>query len=125
MNCIILQNTYCACIDLSEQLKTILKDVTVSFMAEEALQIVNWLNDKNRHADYIIADIEACDGDTLDIFRRSSIKIPLILTCISPDDARHCEGLNVIYRLLKPVSTSGLQKALTYLRSHREYLERI
>ena len=118
MDCVILQNTYCACLDLSDQLRSIYPDVRIQCMSEEALEIVDWLGYDDRHADFIIADTEACDGDTIDIFRRSAVSQPLILTCSSPDEAARCRGLNVVCTLLKPICRSGLSKALSGFNTH-------
>lgn len=118
MDCIILQNTYCACLDLSDQLCSIDPDTKIQCMSEEALEIVAWLGHNDRHADCIIADTEACDGDTIDIFRRSAVRLPLILTCNSPDDAARCSGLNVVETILKPICRSGLRKALSTFHKH-------
>lgn len=112
MDCIILQNTYCTCIDMSIQLRTLLPEVNIVYMAEEALQIVHWLIQTDSHPDCIIADTEACDGDTINIFRHAGVQIPLILTCSSPDEVTHCGGLNVAGILLKPVSLSSLRAIL-------------
>lgn len=117
MDCIILQNTYCACMDLSSQLRSLIPDANIPCMTEEALELVKWLGGKEGHADCIIADAEACDGDTIDIFRRSAVKLPLILTCNSPDDTLRCCGLNVIGILLKPVNSTGLKKALSQINN--------
>ncbi len=118
MDCIILQNTYFACIDLSAQVSSIIPQANIPYMTEEALEVVDWLNREDTHTDCIIADIEACDGDTIDIFRRSAIQITLILTCSSPDHATRSNGLNVSSMLLKPVSKIGLQKALSQIGIH-------
>ncbi|MDE6669362.1 MAG: hypothetical protein K2K26_06745 [Muribaculaceae bacterium] len=112
MDCIILQNTYCACMDMSIQLRTLLPDIQIAYIAEEALQIVHWLTQTDSHPDCIIADTEACDGDTIDIFRHAGIQIPLILTCSSPDEVANCSGLNVAGTILKPVSLKGLRTML-------------
>ena len=113
MDCIILQNTYCACLDLSDQLHCIDPDTKIHCMSEEALDVVDWLGRNGSHTDFIIADTEACDGDTIDIFRRSSVRLPLILTCSSPDEVDRCRGRNVVGTVLKPICTSGLSKALS------------
>lgn len=118
MDFIILQNTYCACIDMSFQLRSLFQDVRIPCMTEEALEMVEWLHVKKGHADCIIADSEACDGDTIDIFRRSAVKLPLILTSSSPDDTLRCCGLNVIGILLKPVNSTGLKKALSQFNTY-------
>ena len=118
MDCIILQNTYCSCIDLSDQLLSLVPEAKIPCMTEEALDVVDWLSQDDRHADCIIADTEACDGDTIDIFRRSSVQLPLILTCTSPDEANRCGGLNVIGMILKPVCQQSLKKALSQIFNH-------
>lgn len=118
MDCIILQNTYCACLDLSDQLRSIYPDTKIPCMSEEALEIVDWLGHNDGQADCIIADTEACDGDTIDIFRRSVVRLPLILTCSSPDEMARCSGLNVIGMVLKPICRSGLKRALSGFHMH-------
>ncbi len=120
MDCIILQNTYCACLDISVQLRSLIPEAKIPCMTEEALEMVEWLGGKDRHADCIIADTEACDGDTIDIFRRSEVNVPLILTCSSLDDTFRCSGLNVVGTLLKPVNTNGLRKALSQIYNHSQ-----
>ncbi|MDE5878014.1 MAG: hypothetical protein K2H47_11030 [Muribaculaceae bacterium] len=87
-------------------------------MTEEALDVVDWLGHKGRHVDCIIADTEACDGDTIDIFRYSSVQLPLILTCSSLDEAKRCSGLNVIGMILKPVCQQDLKKALSQIYNY-------
>ena len=118
MDCIILQNTYCACLDLSDQLRCIDPDTKIHYMSEEALEIVDWIGHNDRHTDCIIADTEACDGDTIDIFRRFAVRLPLILTCSSPDEAVRCRDLNVVGTVLKPICRSGLSKALSKFHTY-------
>lgn len=119
MNCVILQNTYCSCVDMSAQVHALLPEARVPYMSEEALEIVDWLRRHQENPDFIIADTEACDGNTLDIFRRSTVETPLILTSSSPDVIAKCEDLNVVGIILKPVDSGALKRVFDGLSDNQ------
>lgn len=99
--------------DLQIQVNALNLETSVSYMSEEAMDVVEWLFCPENKADCIIADTEVCDGNTLEIFIQSNVSLPLILTSRTADVSVSMQRLNVAASILKPVRSNDLKNALS------------
>jgi two-component system, LytTR family, response regulator LytT len=98
-----------------ERLEMLLKaydpSITVAGCIESVEETVNWLNSKP-HPDIILLDIHLADGDSFEIFKRTSTQKPVIFTTAYENYAIDAFQLFSIDYILKPVTAQSLATAL-------------
>jgi two-component system, LytTR family, response regulator LytT len=98
-----------------ERLQMLLKaydeNITVVGCVESVVETVNWLNSKP-HPDVILLDIHLADGDSFEIFRRTTTQKPIIFTTAYENYAVDAFQLFSIDYILKPVTAQSLAAAL-------------
>lgn len=74
--------------------------------------------DENKMPDLIFLDIHLSDGLSFEIFRKTSITVPVIFTTAYDQYALKAFELNSIDYLLKPISPEFLEKALIKFQTY-------
>ena len=83
---------------------------------ESVEETVNWFNTKP-HPDLLLLDIHLSDGESFEIFRRTSIQKPVIFTTAYENYAIDAFQLFSIDYILKPVTAEGIAAALNKYKS--------
>ena len=78
---------------------------------ESVEETINWFNIKP-HPDLLLLDIHLSDGESFEIFRRTSIQKPVIFTTAYENYAIEAFQLFSIDYILKPVTAEGIAAAL-------------
>lgn len=103
-----------------ERLQAILRkcDPSINIVAclESVVETVKWLQTKT-HPDLILLDIHLADGDSFEIFKRTSTQKPVIFTTAYEDYALEAFKLFSIDYILKPVTSVSLAAALNKYRN--------
>lgn len=99
---------------LKEQQIVSLEILTSIESIEEA---VNYLS-RNQMPDLIFLDIHLSDGLSFEIFRKTSVSVPVIFTTAYDQYALKAFELNSIDYLLKPISPELLEKALIKFQTY-------
>jgi two-component system, LytTR family, response regulator LytT len=98
-----------------ERLEMLLKAydpaITIAGCLESVEETVNWLNSKP-HPDIILLDIHLADGDSFEIFKRTTTQKPIIFTTAYENYAIDAFQLFSIDYILKPVTAQSLATAL-------------
>jgi two-component system, LytTR family, response regulator LytT len=85
--------------------------ITIAGKLESVDEAVNWLNTKP-HPDIILLDIHLADGDSFEIFKRTTTQKPIIFTTAYENYAIDAFQLFSIDYILKPVTAQSLAAAL-------------
>lgn len=98
-----------------ERLEMLLKDydpsINIAGKLESVEEAVQWLNSRP-HPDVILLDIHLADGDSFEIFKRTSTQKPIIFTTAYENYAIDAFQLFSIDYILKPVTAQSLAAAL-------------
>jgi DNA-binding LytR/AlgR family response regulator len=98
-----------------ERLEILLKDydpsITIAGKLESVEETVQWLRSKP-HPDVILLDIHLADGDSFEIFKRTTTQKPIIFTTAYENYAIDAFQLFSIDYILKPVTAQSLAAAL-------------
>lgn len=98
-----------------ERLQLLIKahDPSIRIVAclESVEETVNWFN-THPHPDLILLDIHLSDGESFEIFRRTSIQKPVVFTTAYENYAIEAFQLFSIDYILKPVTAQGIAGAL-------------
>lgn len=88
-------------------------DPAINIMAclESVEETVNWFSTKP-HPDLLLLDIHLSDGESFEIFRRTTIHKPVIFTTAYENYAIDAFQLFSIDYILKPVTAEGIASAL-------------
>jgi DNA-binding LytR/AlgR family response regulator len=85
--------------------------ITIAGCLESVEETVQWLNSKP-HPDVILLDIHLADGDSFEIFKRTTTQKPIIFTTAYENYAIDAFQLFSIDYILKPVTAQSLAAAL-------------
>jgi DNA-binding LytR/AlgR family response regulator len=111
MNILIVEDEQLA----QERLQLLIKayDPAINIIAclESVEETINWLNTK-QHPDLLLLDIHLSDGQSFEIFKRTSTQKPIIFTTAYENYAIDAFQLFSIDYILKPVTAEGLATAL-------------
>lgn len=98
-----------------ERLEMLLKDydpsINIAGKLESVEESVQWLNSRP-HPDVILLDIHLADGDSFEIFKRTTTQKPIIFTTAYENYAIDAFQLFSIDYILKPVTAQSLAAAL-------------
>lgn len=111
MNVLIVEDEQLAQERLEMLLKAYDPSITVAGCLESVEETVNWLNSKP-HPDIILLDIHLADGDSFEIFKRTTTQKPVIFTTAYENYAIDAFQLFSIDYILKPVTAQSLATAL-------------
>lgn len=110
---IILEDAYFTSVDIRNSVSCIRPECEFVAGVEatgEAIEIL-----KREKVDFIIADTEVCDGDSIESLKRAGIKTPVIFISGYKEQRQQVQGLEVLDFLLKPVSPESLGNAIAKL----------
>lgn len=111
MNILIVEDEQLA----QERMQMLLKDydpsINVVACLESIEETVTWLNTKP-HPDLLLMDIHLSDGESFEIFKRTSTHKPIIFITAYENYAMDAFSLFSIDYILKPVTAEGLANAL-------------
>ncbi len=120
MKVIIIEDEYTARENLKVMLASIDPDISIIAELESIKETVNCFNNSTLIADLIFLDIELADGNSFQIFEQVSISIPIIFTTAYSQFAIKAFEVNSIDYLLKPITTEGLQRAISKFKNTRK-----
>lgn len=106
---------------LARQLQRTLNEVeptaVVAGITHSIEETVHWLNE-NPAPDLLLMDIELADGQSFDIFRKTTVTAPVIFTTAYDEFAIRAFKVNSIDYLLKPVKAADLKIALEKFKTY-------
>jgi two-component system response regulator LytT len=123
MNALIVEDEELAVRKLQKLLLEVKPTLTIEGVTASIEDTVDWL--ENRRAagqpepDLIFLDIELADGQSFEIFERTSVKSTVIFTTSYDEYALQAFKVNSIDYLLKPVQRDDLQRSLQKYESLR------
>lgn len=111
MNILIIEDEELAVSKLKKTLAEIAPEANIVGVTDSINRSVIWL-EQNQHPDIILSDIELTDGQSFEIFRKTTVDSMLIFTTSYDEFAMQAFKLNSIDYLLKPVQKDELKAAL-------------
>lgn len=119
MNVLIIEDEPVARQMLAHLLMQHFPDITVCGMLDGVDQSVAWL-ESHPAPDAIFMDIQLGDGQAFNIFERTTIDCPVVMTTAYDHYAVKAFEVNSIDYLLKPIGLPDLQRAVDRCRSRRK-----
>ncbi len=115
MNILIVEDEELAVKKLRKTLSAIDPDAGIAGVTESIKATVEWLETHPR-PDLILMDIELSDGQSFEIFSRTTVPSPVIFTTSYDEYALKAFKVNSIDYLLKPIQKEDLEAALDKYR---------
>jgi two-component system, LytTR family, response regulator LytT len=123
MNVFIVEDEPLAVKKLERLLREVALDLQVAGTAGSIRAAVEWL-ENNPAPDLIFLDIELSDGQSFEIFQRTSVQSPVIFVTSYDEFALQAFKVNSIDYLLKPVQREELAAAIDKYRQLKEQYAR-
>lgn len=111
MTILIVEDEQLAQERLQHLIKTYDAAINIVGCLESVEETVQWLNTKP-HPDLILLDIHLSDGESFEIFRRTTTQKPVIFTTAYENYAIDAFKLFSVDYILKPITAEGLAAAL-------------
>lgn len=111
MNVLIIEDEELAVKKLIKTLESIDTNIRVLANTDSILSSVEWL-EKNPAPDLILMDIELADGQSFEIFKKTTVHSPVIFTTSYDEHALKAFKVNSVDYLLKPIQKDELKAAL-------------
>ena len=111
MNILIIEDEQLAQERLQLLIKAYDPSIHIAGFLESVEETVNWLNTKP-HPDLLLMDIHLSDGQSFEIFKRTSTQKPIIFTTAYENYAIDAFQLFSIDYILKPITAEALATAL-------------
>lgn len=112
MKAFIIEDEKIARESLCRTLAQLFPDISVAGTASSIDEAVTWLGSQDNHADIVFMDVELSDGKCFEIFRRTSVTAPVIMTTAYDSYAVKAFEVNSVDYLLKPIDPAALQRAV-------------
>lgn len=119
MNVLIIEDESVARQLLGRMLTQHFPDITVCGMLDSVDQSVAWL-ESHPAPDLIFMDVQLADGTCFDIFDRTVIGCPVVMTTAYDNYAAKAFEVDSVDYLLKPVGLPDLQRAIERYRNRRK-----
>ena len=119
MTILIVEDEYAAARSLQRLLRELRPAATVLDALEGVVDTVEWLRE-NPAPDLIFMDIYLADGSSFEIFRRTTVRSPVIFTTAYDEHALEAFSANGIDYLLKPLTRDALSRSLAKLDALRQ-----
>ncbi|HNE28959.1 MAG: LytTR family DNA-binding domain-containing protein [Saprospiraceae bacterium] len=116
MNAFIVEDEPLAVKKLVRLLEEVAIDLRVAGTAGSIRAAVEWL-ESNPAPDLIFLDIELSDGQSFEIFHRTTVKSPVIFTTSYDEFALRAFKVNSVDYLLKPIQREELAQAIDKYRT--------
>lgn len=117
MKAVIIEDEIPAQMNLRRELERTCADVEVIGVFDSVKQSAEWLRDNPKAADMIFMDVELSDGMCFDIFDRTKVEAPVIITTAYDNYAVRAFKVRSIDYLLKPVDAKELYDAVERCRN--------
>ncbi|MEM7552229.1 MAG: LytTR family DNA-binding domain-containing protein [Bacteroidota bacterium] len=117
LNVIIVEDEFGAANNLKLLLQEVAPEIKIMDILPSIEEVVAWM-DKNNHPDLAFFDIELEDGLSFEIFKKTTIKFPVIFTTAYNDYAIAAFKVHSIDYLLKPIKEEDL---LFSIQKFREF----
>lgn len=114
---LILEDAYYTALDISETMSRLRPDYLMVGLYEEVSSAIHKL--RQGGIDFIIADTEVADGNSIEVFAQVGILTPVIFISGYADQADFARNLNMADFILKPVTPVSLERALLRLDANR------
>lgn len=114
----IIENEEFACRHLKNTISSLRPSYELLFTSatiEDSIDLIK----KSRDLDLVFMDIELDDGDCFEIFKRCSIRVPVIFTTAYDQYAIRAFKVDGIDYLLKPIRTQDVENAITRFEHRR------
>ena len=115
-NVLIVEDERLAQANLKRVLERDFEDLHIVGMFDSVQSTVQWLRNKENHADIIFMDVELSDGMCFDIFSQVEVKSKVIITTAFDNYAVRAFRINSIDYLLKPINSQDLADAIARCR---------
>jgi two-component system response regulator LytT len=120
MKVLIIEDEFIASEHLKAMLAELRPGIEVLAVPDSIASAVEWLQN-NSSPDLVFVDIELGDGQSFDIFTKTTVDAPVIFTTAYQEHALKAFKLNSVDYLLKPVDRQELDTALLkYEKLHGE-----
>lgn len=119
MKAVIIEDEIPAQMNLRRELERNCSDVEIIGVFDSVKQSVEWLCDNPKAADMIFMDVELSDGMCFDIFDRTKVEAPVIITTAYDNYAVKAFKVHSIDYLLKPIDAGELRDAVERCRNAR------
>ncbi len=124
MKVLIIEDETPAAEKLERYLKRYDPNVEVLSKISSVGDSVNWFNHEHTEVDLIFMDIQLTDGKSFEIFEKANVDKPIIFTTAFDEYALEAFKVNSIDYLLKPITFSDLEKALSKFENLKESLSK-
>ncbi len=121
MKCLIIEDEIPAARQLQKLLKIHAPDIEILDVIDSVDASVSWLN-TFPHPDLIFMDIQLADGLSFDIFKETTIQVPVIFTTAFDQYAIKAFKVNSIDYLLKPIQPEELEASLEKFKNFQKRL---
>ncbi|MDR1583138.1 MAG: LytTR family DNA-binding domain-containing protein [Prevotellaceae bacterium] len=115
MKTIIVEDEYIAAETLKSLINEVREDIEILAILQSIEETVEWL-EIHPSPDLIFMDIHLADGSAFMIFESVEIKCPIIFTTAYDEYALKAFEVNSIDYILKPISKTALEKAISKYR---------
>lgn len=119
MKVIIIEDEAPAARRLQKMIGEIDPSIEAVAVLESVKDSIDWLS-KNDMPDVIFSDIQLADGKSFDVYSSVEIDCPIIFTTAYDEFAIKAFDYNGIAYLLKPFSSSDLEKAISKIQSKED-----
>lgn len=119
MNVLIIEDESVACQMLAHMLTQNFPDIAICGMLDSVDRSVAWL-ENHQAPDIIFMDVQLADGLGFDIFDRTTVLCPVVMTTAYDNYAVKAFEVNSIDYLLKPIGLPDLQRAVERCRNRRD-----
>ena len=117
MKAFIIEDEVMAQAALAASLLELFPDITIAGTAKSVKDAVAWLSNPANEPDIIFMDVELSDGKCFEIFRKTEVKAPVIMTTAYDTYAVKAFEVNSLDYLLKPIEPAALQRAVERCKS--------
>ena len=119
MKILIVEDEELAVKKIQKTLASIDPDAEIAGITHSISSTIDWL-ESNPSPDLILMDIELSDGQSFEIFSRTSVKSAVVFTTSYDEFALKAFKVNSIDYLLKPVQKEDLEAALNKFKNLKE-----
>lgn len=118
MNYAIIENEQISLENLRREMERLRPEYHLLFTANSVAKAVDLLDKEGGKLDLMFVDIELNDGNCFELFRRTSIDVPVIFTTAYDEYAIQAFTVNSVDYLLKPIYEDDLERAINKFEAH-------
>lgn len=110
MRIVIIEDEKLTATNLSETILTVVPDAQITAILSSVLSAISWFQ-QNEQPDLILSDIQLGDGLCFEIFKTTSINVPVIFCTAYDEYALKAFDANGIDYILKPFDKASIEEA--------------